>query len=1061
MSFSPNNGSRVVLLPQDREIMALTGMDERQYRNFVRAALLHSEIRPGDPTAFLVIPFLIKLVIGVALSYLATLLAPKPKAPQQVSVENNNIQGQTVVNGARFTPKSGFDSVQNVVEIGSVIPLVYTNRQVIDGVAYGGVRVNTNLLWSQIYSIGGGQMLRALFLVGEGTIPELDPTQFAIGNNLINNYDLAVRDSGRISIYYSPDGGRITSADHIAGVIAANDLGNAENAGGADVFQVRGQDDDWESSFCFTSTPSNQTTFGLHSFIGNNFPYKVNPSFRPAVVLQPGDAGEVRCPNDWQAQAQRRKQDVLFSGRSGLIGNAQGLQSVEVGDELTYTLFTSTDQDRVFTEVNPNGADGEAGCGDVAQAVAGRQRGWDEALSIGDMYRIGSAVCICTDRTDAAFVSEADGNAGSQQINAMFEVVRAGQVATWTAGQIQEDGRRECAASRSPHLFRFAEGSFSTDRAGNVLEVGLRSSVQVDIRGLCNFRDAHSYRRCDNEACFDYNGQAAQNIQASIFQSGTYSSPETRYSFFRISYRIAGSNDEFTNIEQLFGVRSATGVALFNYIRFEFPDANRWELRFTPISSWEVRSNSATGNLEVLDPHANNIRRIQSGDVDIRYTGVSVLRTDGTFRISSLTTPDGQDLGPVFDDGAYYGDQWARAAEEFFYSEITASTRQPEHSIVYVNTIQENPTPPTYADMAVVGMNIRSSTEISRLQQFSVYVNQGINSTSRFPDVLFDLLTNPRYGTGQVLNPAQVDQESFEAAAIWTTTRRFFFDGAVSERVNIRGWGAQVASHFLLDLVVRNGRFALQPVATFNGPETVRGMYTAGNIIQDTFEMSYSDLQDRVPIRVSVKWRQERESTDITSRGLFPVVREVTVRETGVDEAAPIQQIDLSDYCTSQTHAIDRAKWELRTRRMITHSIKFKTTPTEASLDIGSVFKLGMETVNYNQPQNGAIGSDGTVTAWPPLADGSYDVLLWDGITNDLQEVTLEVIDSKAKQRNSVFCLRSSVTDAQTYKTQALSFDEEGNIEVEATYFPTDDNGVSLLTEGWNDATNWVIDGEL
>ena len=1060
MTLSPKRHDQIVLLPQDREVMEITGLDEAEYREFVRELNRYSRIKPGTIVNIGIDALILTIVIGAALSYIGYLLTPKPRTPQQASVTNNTVQGQNIVNGARYTPNAGFDSVQNVVELGSTIPLVYTNRQVVDGIAYGGVRVNTDLLWSQIYSVGGGQMLRSVFLVGEATIPQLDPTQFAIGNNLINNYDLGVRDNGRISIYYSPDGGRLRSADHIAGQIAANDLGNAENSGGADVFQVRGPDDTWVSGFCFTSTPSNQTTFGLHSFIGNNFPFKVNPVFRPAVQLQPGDQNEVRCPNDWQAQAQRRKQDNVFSGRSGVVGGG-GLTNFDVGDQITYTLFTGTDLNREFVEQNPNGADGVAGCADVAQAVAGRQRGWDEALSIGDVYRLGSAVAICVDRTNQAFVSEAD-NSGigqPQQITATFEVLRAGQVHTYGAGEINADGGQN--ASRASHVFRFAEASFSTDREGRVLEVGLKSSVQLKVGGLCNFRDAYSYRRCDNEACFNYNGQQAQNIQASIFQSGTYSSPDTRYSFFRISYRVAGTNDEFTEIEQLFGVRSATGVAVYNYLRFEFQQANRWEIRFTPISAWELRTGSATGALEVLDPHLNNIRRVESGDVTVRFSGQQVGRNTGTFNLSSLTTPDGQDLGPVFDDESFYGDAWARVAEEFIYSEITASTGQPEHSIVYVNTIADNATVPTYDNMALVGLNIRSSTEINRLQQFSVYVNQGINSTSRFPDVLFDLMTNERYGAGRVLNPAQIDRQSFEDAAVWTTNRRYFFDGAIAERINIRSWGAERANDFLLELVVRNGRFALQPVATFNGPETITGLFTAGNIVEDSFEFSYADLADRIPVRVSVKWRQEQESGDVGNRGLFPVLREVSVRERGVTADAPLVQLDLSDFCTSQAHAIDRAKWEIRSRRLIEHSVTFKTLPTEASLDIGSIFKLGLETVSYSQPANGAIGADGTVTSWPELADGSYEVLLWDGVASGLEETTIQITGGRTTRRSAVFCLRNSTVRAETYKTQALSFDEDGNIEVQAVHFPTDETNTTLLTEGWDLADNWIIEGAL
>ena len=1060
MTLSPKGAEHIVLLPQDREIMEITGLNESEYRQFVRELKRYSKIQPGTIVNIGVDVLLLYLVIGAALSYGATLLMPKPKTPQQANVTTNTVQGQNIVNGARYTPKAGFDSVQNVVELGSVIPLVYANRQTIDGVSYGGFRVNTNLLWSQIYSVGGGQLLRAMFLVSEGSVAQLDPTQFAIGNNLINNYDLAITDHGRISIYYRPDGGRLTAADHIAGQLPANDVGNAENDGGTDVFQVRGIDDDFGPDFCFVSTPSNQTTFGVHSFIGNNFGFKVNPVFRPGVVLQPSGSNTVRCPNDWQAQAQRAKQNVTFAGRAGIVGT-EGITALAVGDTVTYTIYTSTDQNRLFTETNPNGADGEETCGDVAQAVAGRQRNYDEGISLGELYRVGSAVAICTARTEAAFVSESDnsGVGGSQAVTATFEVVREGQVNVYSQATIEGDGGKN--ATNGSHIYKFAEAVFSTDREARVVEVGLRSNVQLQISGLANFRDAHSYTRCDNEACFNYNGQNADGIEAIVFQSGTYSSPDTRYSFFRVSYRVAGTDDVFTDLEQLFGVRSATGVALYNYLRFEFPTASRWEVRLTPVSSWEVRNNIATGDLEVMDPHINTIREVVSGDVTIRYTGLSVSRSAGSFNVASLTTPNGEDLGPQFDDGSFYADEFARLAESFIYNEITTSASQPEHQVVYVNTIAENPSTPNYDNMAIVGVNIRSSTEISRLDQFSVYVNQGIGGTSNFPDVLYDLMTNKRYGVGKVLNAEQVDLASFNEASTWTYRRRYFFDGAISERINIRSWGAKVANDYLLDLVVRNGKFALQPVATFGGPETISGLFTAGNILEDTLEFAYADVQDRLPIKVSVKWRQEKESSNTVSRGLFPVVREVTVRETGVDENAPLEQIDLSDYCTSQAHAIDRAKWELRSRRYTTHSIKFTTTPSEASLDIGSVFKLGIETVTYNQPANGAIADDGTVTSWPELADGTYTVLFWDGTTSDVEQIQLQIANGKTSKSNGVFCIKNSTTDAQTYKTQSISFDQDGNIEVEATYFPTDSSGFSLLTKGWNESNNWVIEGTL
>lgn len=177
-------------------------------------------------------------------------------------------------------------------------------------------------------------------------------------------------------------------------------------------------------------------------------------------------------------------------------------------------------------------------------------------------------------------------------------------------------------------------------------------------------------------------------------------------------------------------------------------------------------------------------------------------------------------------------------------------------------------------------------------------------------------------------------------------------------------------------------------------------------------------------------------------------------------EDAPLEKIDISDYATSERHAIDRAKWECLIRRFVTHTVTFKTTPTEAALDIGAVFKVGMETINYNQPQNGAIAENGEVTAWPPLNDGTYSVLLWDGKTDAIQETTITVSDGKSSPVSSVFCLRNSISDVQTYKTQSLSFDEDGNIDVVATYFPTDAAGNSLMVNLFDDA-NFEIEGRL
>lgn len=1072
---------RLVLLPQDRQLMEICGFDEKQYKAFVLQCYRASVTRPGDePTAF--INFLIPLIIGIALSFAASALAPKPKPPEQPKDKKGTAErrtgGQQYVTGQRSAPTSGFDTVQNVVEIGSTIPLVYANRREVDGIFYGGIRVNSNLLFSQLYSVGGGQLLRSIFAISEGTIPEPAADQYAIGNNLLRNYDLEVNDVSRLSLYYvdgSRSDNRILESDHIAGRTPSEDLGNAQSADppGADVFQTRTDGDNWASDFCFVDTPSNQTTFGVSGFIGNNFPFRLSPNFQPCRAYI-GDDEDNENPNDVDAQivTERVKDNKRYSGRAGVIGS-DSRRTLEIGDTVDYIIYANSDaKTKHFYQAD---GDGESYCTDVASSIASRQNSFDDAIVLGDKYLIGTAQGICTFRTPSPFVSQVANNppSGGTTVNATFTITAPGVIQEWDSNLLNPDNpdnveppsATAVTATSNPHIMRMAEAYFSTERPSRFVEVGLRSNVSLDLNNICNFRDiadgdfpsrsAKNYEQIDDE----------RRYENMYFTSGTVTSPETRYSFFRLSIREIGTPD-YKTIPQFFAIRSMMSSPVYNYISLDMGAEGLWEFKFTPVSSYEVMS--TIDDVTVLDYKLNNRTsdtyfEVDANPIVVSYTGTSVTKTESNFSLPTLTTANGGSVGyqaygsPLdFDQGSYYGEKYGRIAEAFMFNEITASTTAPEHNIVYVNCQTSNPVEPEYSNIAMVGLNIRSSTEIQSLQQFSVYCNQGINSTNKFPEVLLDLLTNTRYGTGKILNVAQIDTDSFAAAADWCESQRYFFDGMIDSRLNIRSWATDVASNFLLDLVIRNGKFALEPVCDFENPLTVSSLFTSGNILQDSFTFSYADEQDRILPRVSVQWRQERQNN---ASGMFPVIKQITVRESSTSEDAPLETIDLTDYCTSEKHAIDVAKYTCRVRRLVTHSVSFDTTPTEAALDIGAIIKIGMETVAYDQPQNGAIAADGTVTAWPPLANGSHDVLLWDGKTEGIQEVTIIVTNGIANYSSCVFCLRTGSTSAETYKVQSLSYTDEGNIRCEAVVEPANSDGFSLIVDGWDVASNWTIEG--
>ena len=117
----------------------------------------------------------------------------------------------------------------------------------------------------------------------------------------------------------------------------------------------------------------------------------------------------------------------------------------------------------------------------------------------------------------------------------------------------------------------------------------------------------------------------------------------------------------------------------------------------------------------------------------------------------------------------------------------------------------------------------------------------------------------------EIVSAEQIDEPSFLAATTFTKARNYYFDGAITDPINIRQWGADTARDFLLDLIISNGKFALQPLVDFDSPEQITGLFTAGNILEDSFELTYFDQDQRQPPRVSVSGAMRKpRATSIT-----------------------------------------------------------------------------------------------------------------------------------------------------------------------------------------------------
>lgn len=1117
-------------LPGDAYLAELLGWSEDQLLHYQierqQAAAREFERNPPVATCAsgaLGVISLVTTILSVGYTVLSSLLAPKPRRPGQVI--SSQQQGENISDGARYSPRPGFDSIQEVARLGSVIPITFARREYLPALNgrpegwYGGCRVDLGVVWSKLSSLGGSQLFSGCYVMGEGPMAEIDPAGFALGNNPVRSYDLgtagANEAAARITLYARLGGGRIRSTDRIAGRLAANDIGNMENAGGGDVFQVRSTGGVIRPDACATARPSNNTACGLYNTIGNSLGYRINPQLRPTrqfAAYPTGDDGDQRINpiDDPVAMGATWKAKYVWSGRSGVIatstGVTNGIAALSVGATFDFLLSDSSDALTTlkFNSTNTDGgADHTETCSDVGAAISARQRSADDALVVGELFKCGSCLAVLEQRTpsDAAFSSDADnqpfGNGVS--ITARFRVVRAGVVFVTPLDEIDPDTtgdqifpmrvtsgmnwdwtavsagpRYETGTSRG-HLHRCAIADFTLSRPVRVVEIGLRSTVGIRGSGFTNLRQAPTIKAINRLAGGEKGGEilsAGENLEIAIYQSTTRGFSEERYSFIRFSYRPEGAAD-FVVLPTLYAIRGLTQQAQHNSVQLELPAGARCaQIRLEPISGWEIRSGTATGQLAVLDSRMPNLQTVVDGACTARYAGVAPF-TRSASRFSLKSIEPEQDLGLGWSDGNAMTDPWGKLAEVFVYDEIQTTAGQgPEHEIAYVNIIQSNATAPSYRAMAVVGLNARSALELQSVNQLSAqvigghicerYIEQNDGPTHLLPDIFTRLATSPDFGAGLDVSAEQINAPSFLAAAQWCFSRRYFFDGTLPQPENLRQWAADQAGFHLLAFYELNGQFYFKPTLSFD-PVQIVDLFTAANIKKGTFRSTTSDDDQRRPIQVSGLYREERSNDDMLSPGVFSTVREITIREATASDSDPVEPLDLKDSCTNRWHLIDAAKFLIRWRRLVGDPITFETTyagmlrPVAPEDHIAVAYDETLEDL-YS---NGAVMPDGTLVASEPLADGSYEVLAWDGTTPPGPTVQPLVVSDGGTRGNLLGSqwTRTAAPQVRTFRVMRVSPTDDGRQRIEALLMPTDDAGRLLLAADWDEPTAWVIRG--
>jgi hypothetical protein len=457
-------------------------------------------------------------------------------------------------------------------------------------------------------------------------------------------------------------------------------------------------------------------------------------------------------------------------------------------------------------------------------------------------------------------------------------------------------------------------------------------------------------------------------------------------------------------------------------------------------------------------------------------------KTGFKFIIGDLgeTEPQGELTGETFFE------QQSQYADISFYRSLVQKSNdsEPEHSIVYINEIVPNADVPGYSNMTIAGLSLKASRNFTSLDQMRVWLGSGLHvkrlhpdltvydqdgsivngqangPSNLFTDLVFYLLANNMGGAGSLLkmdenNPTLVNQADFVETSRFIEKQKLFFNGVIGDRSNLRQFISDTAPYFLCNFAIMDGKFSLLPAVPHMpdsgeinlGPVPIDQLFTAGNILEDSFKVEYLRSEERRPFKAVMRYRHEVKNK-------LPQEKVVEVKLPGQLEIhninlLPNEQFDLTQFCTSEKHAIQIAKYFLGIRDLVTHTISFSTTVHGLNLRAGSYIKVITTSSPYNSANNGTVGTAGAVTSVQDMPDGQYNVSYFKSGFEDVETGTMTVSNGNVSDstfHDTVFSVVGPEVSENIYVVEQLTFSEEGTVDIVATEHPCD-NGVSKLAK--------------
>jgi len=198
-----------------------------------------------------------------------------------------------------------------------------------------------------------------------------------------------------------------------------------------------------------------------------------------------------------------------------------------------------------------------------------------------------------------------------------------------------------------------------------------------------------------------------------------------------------------------------------------------------------------------------------------------------------------------------------------------------------------------------------------------------IRQSSRFPETMLDLV-------------------QFEAAANFTDTNGFFYNGIINYSTNLEDWLQRMAKGFMLRISDKNGQKGFRPALPVNADHTINTSriewvwdFSEEHLLPDGFEIEYIPLADRLPIRAEMLWRQQPDDD-------IGIIRTAIVGFDGEAVDGPFEQYDLSEFCTSEDHAVKIGTFYVARRKYISHTLRIRVKPDayNSTLELGDIVRV-------------------------------------------------------------------------------------------------------------------------